>query len=95
MLPEDVLQLQDYIKNKLRYGVDEDEDISLHIEDGIAFIESITGTNINFIDDGFAKALLTNYVRYSLNNATELFEDNFRKELLRLNLIEGVKHNVE
>lgn len=95
MLPEDILKLQDHIKNQLRYGVDEDEDILSHIEDGIAFIDSITGTNIDFIDDKFAKTLLTNYVRYSLNNATELFEDNFRKELLRLNLIEGVRHYVE
>ena len=38
-----------------------------------------------------AVSLLLDYCRYVYNNASEYFEENFSKELLRLQLQEGIK----
>jgi hypothetical protein len=38
-----------------------------------------------------AVSLLLDYCRYAYNNALEYFEENFRAQILRLQLLEGVK----
>lgn len=39
---------------------------------------------------GLARSLLFDFVRYAYNNASEYFEENFREEILRLQLMTGV-----
>lgn len=81
------------IKSYLKYSDDETEDLKQYINTGIARLEGLTGTTLDFVNNVFAYELLINYVRYAVNNALEYFEANFQGELLRLQLLEGVKAN--
>lgn len=82
------------IKDYLRYSEDEDTTaLSMYISDGKARIKSLTGTEIDYSTDAYAKELLKNYVRFAVNNGAEYFEESFQAELLRLQLQEGVKAN--
>ena len=69
----------------------EDTDIDNMIERGKRRIETLTGTAIDFDTDLVAQDLLFDYCRYSYNNATEYFEDNFRSEILALQIHEAIK----
>lgn len=73
----------------------QDEDIDNKLQDLIRqsqkAIQTLTGTEINFEENEDAKELLINRIRYAYNNAIEYFEQNFHGEILRLQLIEGVK----
>ncbi len=52
-------------------------------------INSLVGSEIDFEKDLFARSLLLNCARYHYNNVSEFFEDNFQKEILRLQLLEA------
>ncbi len=71
-----------------------DEDLDRKIEDMIKrsgrAIEKLLGVSLDFIEDLEVQELLLNRVRYDHNNALELFETNFSKEILRLQLLKGV-----
>ena len=71
----------------------DDEDAALQsiIERGKAYLNDLTGVELDFDSDGPARALLLDYCRYVYNNASEYFEENFAPELLRLQLQMGVK----
>lgn len=73
---------------------DEDDSLDGIIRRGQANLEELTGTTLNFEQEGQAKSLLLDYCRYAYNNALEYFEENFSKEILRLQLTEAVKHDV-
>ncbi len=62
---------------------------------GKGVLNGLTGTKIDFGENYLARELLENYCRYSLNNANEYFEDNFKAPILRLQLQEGVKAHAE
>lgn len=82
------------IKDYLRYSEDEDTTaLPMYISDGKARIKSLTGTEIDYATDIYAKELLKNYVRFAVNNGAEYFEESFKAEILRLQLQEGVKSN--
>lgn len=81
------------MKAFFKYSINEEDDLKPVIENGIAKIQTLTGTKIDFEENREAFVLLQNYVRYSINYAEEYFEENFHKEILRLSLIEGVKAN--
>ena len=49
----------------------------------------INEDEIDFEKDLFARSLLLNCARYHYNNVSEFFEDNFQKEILRLQLLEA------
>lgn len=72
---------------------DEDDDLQKMIERGKANLEELTGTKLDFEKEGQPKSLLINYCRYDYNNALEYYEENFQRQLLRLQLKEAVKHD--
>lgn len=90
------MSLLEEVKEHLRITWD-DEDNSLKriIERGKANLEDLTGTDMNFEQEGQPKSLLLEYCRYAYNNALEYYEENFQKEILRLQLREAVKHDVK
>ena len=80
------------VKNYLKITWnDEDFHIQGIIDRGQAYLNDLTGTTLDFETDGPPKTLLLDYCRYVYNNASEYFEENFAKELLRLQLQEGIK----
>ena len=89
----DLKSLETRMKAFFKYSINEEDDLKPVIENGIAKIQTLTGTEIDFEENREAFALLQNYVRYSINYSEEYFEENFHKEILRLSLIEGVKAN--
>lgn len=90
----DLSFLENKIKKFFKYTIDEDTDLKDVIQQGIYKIESLTGTEINFVENLEAFALLQNFVRYSINYSEEYFEENFHREILRLTLSEGVRDSV-
>lgn len=87
----DLMTLENKIKKFFKYTIDEDTDLKDTIQRGIYKIESLTGTEINFVENLEAFALLQNFVRYAINYSEEYFEENFHREILRLTLSEGVR----
>ncbi len=70
----------------------DDEDVNLLnlVDRGKTVLNDLTGTELDFEVESPARALLFDYVRYAYNNATEYFEENFGKEILRLQLKAGI-----
>lgn len=56
-------------------------------------INDLIGVELDYDSNSQAKTLFLNYCRYDYNNALEYFEENFSKEILRLQLKEAVKAN--
>jgi len=69
---------------------DEDTAITDLITRGKEKLEELAGAELDFDTEGLARALLFDYCRYAYNNASEYFEENFRHEILRLQLMTGV-----
>ena len=69
---------------------DEDTAITDLITRGKKKLEELAGAELDFDTEGLARALLFDYCRYAYNNASEYFEENFQKEILRLQLMTGV-----
>lgn len=69
---------------------DEDALLQAMIERGKAYLNDLTGTELDFDLPGPAQSLLLDYCRYVHNNASEYFESNFARDLLRLQLQVGV-----
>lgn len=80
--------VKDYLKVTWN---DEDAHIQGIINRGQAYLNDLTGAELDFEADGPPKTLLLDYCRYVYNNASEYFEENFARELLRLQLQEGIK----
>lgn len=80
------------VKNYLKITWDdEDDSLQTIIERGKAYLNDLTGTELDFDVAGPPRSLLLDYCRYVYNNASEYFEENFASELLRLQLQMGVK----
>ena len=84
--------VKDYLKVTWN---DEDSHIQGIIDRGQAYLNDLTGAELDFEADGPPKTLLLDYCRYVYNNASEYFEENFARELLRLQLQEGIKAMAE
>lgn len=69
-----------------------DEDVTLQgmISRGMAYLNDLVGTDLNYTEEGQPKALLLEYCRYAYNNALEYFGVNFKEDLLRLQLTKAV-----
>ncbi len=65
---------------------DEDALLQAIIERGKEYLNDLTGSELDFDTDGQPKSLLLDYCRYVHNNASEYFEQNFAREILRLQL---------
>jgi len=73
---------------------DEDNSLERMIIRAKDNFNDLIGVDLDYENNSQAKTLFLNYCRYDYNQALEYFEDNFQKEILRLQLKEGVKANV-
>lgn len=73
---------------------DEDANLTSIIARGKAYLNDLTGVELDFTEVDQPKSLLLDYCRYAYNNASEYFEDNYQKEILRLQLQVGVESMV-
>lgn len=75
----------------------EHEDVMIQgiIDRGIDYLQDLTATEMNFDKEGQPKALLLDYCRYSYNNAIEYYEENFQRQIVRLQFKEGIKASKE
>lgn len=80
-------EIKDYLKIKWD---DEDNNIQGIISRGESYLVDLVGAPLDFIH-GQPKALLFDYCRYAYNNSLEYFEENFAREILRLQLKKGVE----
>lgn len=72
---------------------DENNNLQGIISRGKNYLQDLTGTELDFEVEGQPKSLLLDYCRYAYNSALEYFEENFHKEIVRLQLHEAVKEN--
>lgn len=56
------------------------------LERGMSYLDQAAGAEQDYTKEGAARALLFDYCRYARNNALELFEGNFRAELISLRM---------
>ena len=82
----------DAVKNYLKITWD-DEDAAIQdiIDQSKAYLNELVGAELDFEQKGLARSLLFDYCRYVYNNASEYFEENFAREILRLQLMVGVE----
>lgn len=85
-------ELKDYLKITWN---SEDAYLQSIITRGKEYLKDLTGTNINFEEEGPPKTLLLDYCRYYYNSAIEYFEDNFQKEIVRLQYKEAIRVSKE
>lgn len=83
--------LEEFKNNLLISWEDKETEIKLKncLVNANSHIESLTGTKIDYKENLFARTLLLNCARYYYNNVSEYFEDNFHKEILRLQFMEA------
>ena len=79
--------LLDLVKDHLKITW-EDEDFQLIniIERAKASLNKLVDAELDYEEPGPAQDLLINRCRYDYNNALEYFEQNFAREILRLQL---------
>ena len=81
----------DKVRDYLRVTwIEDDQVITDLIARGEKKLEELAGAELDFETEGLARSLLFDYVRYAYNNASEYWEENFRAEILRLQLMTGV-----
>lgn len=72
----------------------EDDDIDNRLEELLeqskTSLNSLIGVELDY-EDKELEELLFNRVRYAYNNSIEYFEENFKSEILRLQLQKGVE----
>lgn len=56
------------------------------LERGMSYLDRAAGGEQDYSAEGLARSLLFDYCRYARNNALELFEENFRAELISLRM---------
>lgn len=59
------------------------------MERGMALLEEYAGTELDFETAGTPQALLFDYLRYVRSDATEMFEQNYQRDLIRLRNLYG------
>ena len=81
-------EVKDYLKITWN---DEDSNITGIIARGKVYLNDLVGVELDYESEGQPKSLLLDYCRYAYNNALEYFEENFKREILRLQLKVGVE----
>lgn len=80
------------VKNYLKIVWDEEDNlIDGIILRGKAYLDNLMDAELDYEVEGPPKSLLLDYCRYVYNNASEYFEENFAREILRLQLQIGIK----
>ncbi len=75
------------VKDYLKITWDDEDALLLSIiERGKAYLNDLTGAELDFDSNGPARSLLLDYCRYVYNNASEYFEENFAAKILRVQL---------
>lgn len=83
-----LLEVKEYLK--ITWD-DEDQSLLKMIERSKAYLNNLIGVELDYTVDDDPKSLLLDRCRYVYNNASEYFEENFREEILRLQLQTGVE----
>lgn len=85
------------LKSYLKVTWDEEDDTVFTplIQRGQAYLNDIAGVVLDYEADDLVKQLLLDYGRYAYNHSLELYEMNFKRELLKLSIREGVKSHIE
>jgi hypothetical protein len=60
------------------------------LERGKVLLQEYAGTHLDFDAPGTPQALLFDYLRYVRSDATEMFEINYQRDLMRLRNLYGV-----
>lgn len=81
-------ELKDYLQ--ITWS-EKDDDLKRIILRGEAYLNEVAGVELDYKEDAVVVQLLLDYCRYVYNHSLELFEVNFKRELLRLSIREGVK----
>lgn len=81
-------ELKDYLKIT---WINEDAYLQNIISRGREYLNDLTGTEIDFEGESQANSLLLDYCRYYYNNSVEYFEDNFQKQIVRLQYKEAIR----
>ena len=68
----------------------QDSEIKEYIEEGIAYIDGICGES-DYSVSGFPRILLKAYCRRAWSGNTSMFEEDYRRQLLRLQHENGVR----
>lgn len=85
------MALIDELKDNLGItGATQDVALTAVINRGTAYLNDLAGVTLDFTAEGLSKSLLLDFCRYAYNNATEYFEENFAKEILRMQLQSAV-----
>ena len=69
---------------------EQDEELEKIIARGKAILEGLTGVTLDFEKEELPKSLCLDYCRYAYNNASEYFMENFKSEILRMQLQSAV-----
>ncbi|MCD3217834.1 hypothetical protein G8S55_11460 [Clostridium botulinum C] len=78
-------ELKEYLRE------DDNEDILKRLlENGKQYLNKLAGIELEYSNNILAKTLLLDYCRYRYNNATEYFLENFKDDILRLQLESAV-----
>jgi hypothetical protein len=85
----------DELRYKLATGTSQDTNLESIILRGKARLNGLAGVTLDFESEGLPQDLLLEYCRYDYNNALEYFEENFAKEILRMQLESAVKDYAE
>jgi len=84
------------LKNYLKVTwISEDDYLESIIARGEEYLKGLTGTDINFEQEGLGKSLLLDYCRYYYNNAVEYFEENFQRQIVRFQYQEAIRVSKE
>ena len=81
------------LKSYLKATDDENNDLEKLLSDGKGYLNGLAGVELDFESYILAKTLLLDYCRYKYNNASEYFLENFREDILRLQLESAVVKN--
>lgn len=65
---------------------DEDAKINKIILRGKTYLNNLVGLEMEYLEGSEERILLLDYCRYTYNNATEYFEENYKPQILRLQL---------
>ncbi len=65
---------------------DTDSKIKRYLDEGRVLLKDYAGTDLKFIEGSFEGRLLLNYVYYANNKLTEFFEENYKRDLIKLRL---------
>ena len=87
MSEEELNNLLSDVKNYLKITWNDeitDKNLTGMIKRGMAYLNDVSGTQLDFTEENLAKSLLLDYVRYANSQALEMFDINFQSDLVSL-----------